>query len=64
MFELLIRKHLFNAEAKTHWTEEDDHLAQMLEITEEIQFSEDMRHREKRSAEFFDDDGTKLTEPC
>jgi hypothetical protein len=43
MYELLIGRHLFNTEAKTHWTEEDDHLAQILEITDTASFPADLR---------------------
>jgi hypothetical protein len=56
MYELLIGRHLFNTEAKTHWTEEDDHLAQMLEITNTASFPVDMRAG-KRGDEFFNETG-------
>jgi hypothetical protein len=57
MYELLVGRHLFNTEAKRHWTEEDDHLAQMLEMTNTLRFPMEMLNSAKRREEFFDESG-------
>jgi hypothetical protein len=49
---------LFNAEAKSNWTEEDDHLAQILEVlSTTFKYPEHMRAG-KGGAEFFNEEGT------
>ena len=57
MFELLVGRYLFNTEAKSHWTEEDDQLAQMLEMTNTLQYPIEMVNSAKRREEFFDESG-------
>ena len=55
MYELLVERHLFNTEAKCHWTEEDDHLVQMLEMINTLQYPVGMLNSAKRCEEFFDE---------
>ena len=57
MYELVVGKHLFNTEAKSHWTEEDDHLAQMLEMTNTARYPMEMVNSAKRREEFFNESG-------
>ena len=57
MFELLVGRYLFNTEAKSHWTEEDDQLAQMLEMTNTLQYPIEMVNSAKRREELFNESG-------
>jgi len=57
MYEFLVGRHLFTTEAKHHWTKEDDHLAQMLEMTNTFRYPTEMLNSAKRREEFFDESG-------
>ncbi|CDO70010.1 hypothetical protein BN946_scf184354.g12 [Trametes cinnabarina] len=55
-FELLVGRWLFHPEEGEEWTEEDDHLAKMMELTGQ-HFPNSMLQRAQRRDEFFDDSG-------
>jgi hypothetical protein len=57
MFELLVGRHLFNTEAKSRWTEKDDYLAQMLEMTNTLQYPIEVVTSAKSREEFFNESG-------
>ena len=55
---MLVGRWLFHpVDGDGDWTEEDDHLAKMMELTSE-RFGEDMLSRSTRRQEFFDPGGT------
>ena len=58
MYELLVGRHLFNPSAASRWTYEDDHLAQMLEVTEQKQFPLSLILDAGQRDEYFNDRGT------
>ena len=57
MYELLVGRHLFNTEAKRNCTEEDDHLAPILEMINKLRNPIEMLNSAKRHEEFFDESG-------
>lgn len=62
-FELLVGRWLFHPEEGEDWKLEDDHLAKMMELTDQT-FPTKMLERAKLRNEYFDDSGMPLQLFC
>jgi hypothetical protein len=54
---MYVGKHLFNPYAKHDWSQDDDLLAQMMELTQTNHFPNDFLQRSKAADKFFESDG-------